>query len=42
MGTTIIFWGLITSWVIFIVGLGLFTASLAGWVTEIRYERRRQ
>jgi hypothetical protein len=40
MGTTFIFWGLITSWVIFLVGIGLFTAALAGWLTEIRHERK--
>ena len=40
MGTAFLFWGLITSWVTFLVGLGLFIASLAGWITEIRYERK--
>jgi hypothetical protein len=42
MGTTFIFWGLITSLVIFFVGIGLFTAALAGWLTEIRHERKTQ
>jgi hypothetical protein len=42
MGTTFIFWGLITSWVVFLVGLGLFAAALAGWLTEIRHERRQR
>ena len=40
MGTTFIFWGFITSWVIFVVGLGLFAAALAGWISEIRHEER--
>lgn len=39
MGTTFIFWGIVTSWVISLVGLALFTASLAGWVSEILRER---
>ncbi|HEU0209553.1 MAG TPA: hypothetical protein VFQ78_11320 [Candidatus Udaeobacter sp.] len=39
MGTTFIFWGLITSWVIIAVGIALFTASLAGWIYEIIRER---
>lgn len=39
MGTTFIFWGLITSWVILAVGIGLFAASLAGWIYEILHER---
>ena len=41
MGIAFLFWGLITSLVTFLVGLGLFIASLAGWITEIRYERKR-
>jgi len=40
MGIAFIFWGLITSLVVFVVGLALFIASLAGWITEIRYERK--
>jgi hypothetical protein len=40
MGTTFLFWGFITSWVICVVGLSLFAASLAGWITELRYERK--
>jgi len=40
MGTTFVFWGLITSWVILFIGLGLFAAALAGWLTEIRLERK--
>jgi hypothetical protein len=40
MGIAFLFWGLITSLVTFLVGLALFIASLAGWITEIRYERK--
>ena len=40
MGTAFLFWGLITSWVVLVVGLVLFSASLAGWITEIRNERK--
>jgi hypothetical protein len=40
MGTAFIFWGFITSWVILVIGVGLFVAALAGWITEIRRERR--
>jgi hypothetical protein len=39
MGTTFMFWGLITSWVILVVGIGLFAASLAGWIYEMLRER---
>ncbi len=40
MGTALIFWGFITSWVILVVGVGLFIAALAGWIAEIRHERK--
>ena len=39
MGITFVLWGLITSWVIVAVGIGLFVASLAGWIYEILRER---
>jgi hypothetical protein len=42
MGTTLIFWGLLTGWVIFLAGIGLFIAALAGWISEIRHERKHQ
>ena len=38
MGVSFIFWGLITTWVVFVVGVVLFAASLAGWMTDIRHE----
>ena len=37
MGVAFLFWGLISSWVILLVGLILFTAALAGWLMEIRH-----
>ena len=42
MGTALIFWGLITLWVILLAGVGLFIAALAGWISEIRHERKQQ
>ena len=38
MGVTFLFWGLITTWVVWLVGVVLFIAALAGWITEIRHE----
>src|SRR5438105_14543919 len=38
MGVAFIFWGLITTWVVWLVGVALFIAALAGWITEIRHE----
>ena len=40
MGVTFIFWGLISNWVVFLVGVALFAAALAGWITEIRHEHK--
>ena len=42
MGTALIFWGLITMWIILLAGIGLFIAALAGWISEIRHERKHQ
>jgi hypothetical protein len=42
LGTTFIFWSLITSWVIGVVGVSLFVAAFAGWITEIRHERKQR
>ena len=41
MGTAFIFWSVITSWVIFFIGVGLFAASLAGWISEMRSHERK-
>ena len=38
MGVAFLFWGLITTWVVLAVGVVLFIAALAGWITEIRHE----
>lgn len=40
LAITFIFWGLITSWVILAVGIVQFIASLAGWIQDIRNERK--
>ena len=37
MGVAFLFWGLITTWVVLAVGVALFVAALAGWITEIRH-----
>ena len=39
MGIAFLLWGLITSWVILAVGIGLFAASFAGWIYEILHGR---
>jgi hypothetical protein len=38
MGVAFIFWGLITTWPVWLVGVVLFLAALAGWIAEIRNE----
>jgi len=37
MGVAFLFWGLITTWVVWLVGIVLFIAALAGWIMEIRH-----
>lgn len=40
LAITFIFWGVITSWVVLVVGLALFAVSLGGWIYDIRHERK--
>jgi hypothetical protein len=40
MGTAFLFWGFVTSGVILAVGGGLFVASLAGWINEMRRKQK--
>ena len=39
LAITFLFWGFITLWVVFVVGLLLFVCSLVGWILDIRRER---
>jgi len=41
LGAALIFWGIITSWVILLAGFGLFTVTLGGWIAEILHERKQ-
>lgn len=41
MGTAFVFWGLVTSWVVLLVGVGLFAVMLGGWIAEICHERNQ-
>lgn len=41
LGAALIFWGIITSWVILFIGIGLFSVMLAGWISEICHERKQ-
>ena len=41
MGAALIFWGIIASWVILLVGGGLFAVTLGGWIAEILHERKQ-
>jgi hypothetical protein len=42
MGTAFMFWGVITSYVVFFIGVGLFVAALAGWISEIRHDGKKR
>lgn len=41
LGAALVFWGIITSWVILLVGIGLFSVMLAGWIAAICHERKK-
>jgi hypothetical protein len=41
LGAALIFWGIIASWVILLVGGGLFAITLGGWIVEILHERKQ-
>jgi hypothetical protein len=40
LGTTLLLWGLVSSYIITCIGLLLFARALAGWIGEIRHERQ--
>lgn len=40
LGVMLFAWGLITSLIIFVIGALVLAASIAGWIGEIRHERR--
>ena len=37
LGTVMILWGLVSSWMLSGVGLLLFALALSGWIGDIRY-----
>ena len=39
LGTTMILWGLVSSWLLSGVGLLLFALALSGWIGDIRHEK---
>ncbi len=39
LGSTLLVWGIISSWVISAVGLVVFALALIGWIRDIRHER---
>lgn len=41
LGSTLVVWGLIGSVILLGVGGAMFFVSLAGWIGEIRHERKR-
>ena len=38
-GSTLLAWGLVTSFIIALIGLAVFAVSLAGWIRDIRHEQ---
>jgi hypothetical protein len=42
LGVTILAWGLVTSLIMVSVGLAVVVVCLAGWIGEMRHERRQE
>ena len=38
-GSTLLAWGLVTSFIIAFIGLVVFAVSLTGWIRDIRHEQ---
>jgi hypothetical protein len=41
LGSTLLLWGIASAWMISGVGAALWVVALAGWIGEIRHERKR-
>jgi hypothetical protein len=41
LAVTLMLWGFVSSFIITGVGLALFVAALAGWIGDIRHERKQ-
>jgi len=37
-GTVLVFWAIVTSYLVLVIGLGLLVFSAVGWINEIRRE----
>ena len=37
-GACLLAWGVVTSWIIFVLGVVLFAAGVAGWIAEMRHD----
>ena len=38
-GATLLAWGVVTSWIISVVGLLLFVVGTCGWVSDMRHDQ---
>ncbi len=42
LGVLFMFWGIVTLWVVSLVGFVLLGIALAGWIGELRHEHRNR
>lgn len=40
LGVMLFAWGIVTSLIIFLIGVAVLATSIAGWIGEIRHERK--
>jgi hypothetical protein len=38
LGIVLIFFGVVTAWLVALVGVGVLAVAVAGWIGEIRYD----
>ena len=42
LASTMLLWGILTTWIISGAGLALFIVSLSGWIRDMLQERRKE
>lgn len=40
LGTILLLWGVVTSWIISLIGLALFIVAITGWIRELYHDHK--
>lgn len=41
-GVALVFWGILTNWVVSLIGAILFILSIRGWIIELFFENKKE